>query len=221
MLASFPEVRYVVDQDGRPDDGSDVNGWDITEYSVGLNPREQWTTAHDREALCDAMAHKLKEIPGIDTQFSQYIEDNVNEAVSGVKSELAIKVVWGRHLSNCNNSPIKSWTWSAKCRARRTSAPSMLLGQPQIQITIDRAAIARYGLAMADMQNIVATAIGGQAATQVLEGERTFDLVVKMAPQIRGRRGIHPQHSHLRLQRRTDHAREDWRRWRSGRAGPH
>jgi len=80
LLASFPEVRYVVDQEGMPDDGSDVNGWDTTEYSVGLIPRDRWTTAHNREALCDAMARKLKAIPGVDTQFSQYIEDNVDEA---------------------------------------------------------------------------------------------------------------------------------------------
>ena len=65
MLASFPEVRYIVDQEGMPDDGSDVNGWDITEYSVGLIPRERWTTAHDREALCDAMARKLRESPAL------------------------------------------------------------------------------------------------------------------------------------------------------------
>ena len=91
-LCSFPEVRYAVSQLGRPDDGSDVNGWDVTEYSVGLKPREQWTTAHNRDDLCNAMAQNLREIPGIQTQFSQYIEDNVNEAVSGVKSELAIKL---------------------------------------------------------------------------------------------------------------------------------
>jgi cobalt-zinc-cadmium resistance protein CzcA len=91
-LAAFPEVRYVISQLGRPDDGTDINGWDVTEYSVGLKPRDQWTTAHSRDALCDAMTRSLNEIPGIDTQFSQYIEDNVNEAVSGVKSELAIKL---------------------------------------------------------------------------------------------------------------------------------
>src|SRR5579884_2781844 len=77
-LASFPEVRYVISQIGRPDDGTDVNGWDVTEYSVGLRPREEWTTAHNRDELCDAMARKLREIPGIQSQFSQYIEDNVN-----------------------------------------------------------------------------------------------------------------------------------------------
>ena len=181
-LASFPEVRYVVSQLGRPDDGTDINGWDITEYSVGLKPREQWNTAHTRDALCEAMARKLKEIPGIDTQFSQYIEDNVNEAVSGVKSELAIKLFGDdpdklQHLADQIVNIIKTVPGAADV------GTDLLLGQPQIQITINRAAIARYGLAVADMQTIVATAIGGQAATQVLEGERTFDLVVKLDPK--------------------------------------
>jgi cobalt-zinc-cadmium resistance protein CzcA len=181
-LAGFPEVRYVLDQIGRPDDGSDINGWDVAEYSVGLKPREQWTTAHNRDALCDAMGRNLKEIPGIDTQFSQYIEDNVNEAVSGVKSELAIKLY--------GNDPDKLQFYANQIvnivkdvPGARDVGTDLLLGQPQIQITIDREAIARYGLAIADMQNIVATAMAGQAATQVLEGERTFDLVVKLAPQ--------------------------------------
>ncbi len=99
MLASFPEVRYVVSQDGMPDDGSDVNGWDTTEYSVGLIPRERWQTAHTREELCDAMARKLQVIPGIDTQFSQYIEDNVDEAeFAACRCELAGRVPRSGHL---------------------------------------------------------------------------------------------------------------------------
>ena len=182
ILASFPEVRYAVSQIGRPDDGTDVNGWDITEYSVGLKPREQWVTAHTREALCEAMNQKIREIPGIDTQFSQYIEDNVNEAVSGVKSELAIKLFGDdparlQSLADQIVNVIKTVPGAADV------GTDLLLGQPQIQIIIDRKAIARYGLSISDMQTIVATAIGGQTATQVLEGERSFDLVVKMAPK--------------------------------------
>jgi heavy metal efflux system protein len=180
-LASFPEVRYVVSQIGRPDDGTDVNGWDVTEYSVGLKPRDQWTTAHDRDGLDEAMARNLREIPGIDTQFSQYIEDNVDEAVSGVKSELAIKLY--------GDDPVKLQQYANQVVDVIKTVPGaadvgtdLLLGQPQIQISVDRAMIARYGLAVADIQTIIATAIGGQAATQVLEGERTFDLVVKLRP---------------------------------------
>jgi heavy metal efflux system protein len=182
LLASFPEVRYIVDQEGMPDDGSDVNGWDVTEYSVGLIPRDRWTTAHDRETLCDAMARKLRDIPGVDTQFSQYIEDNVDEAVSGIKSELAIKV-FGPDTFKLQTLADQIVDIVGKVPGAADVGTEHLTGQPQIQITVDRAAIARYGLAMADMQNIVATALGGQAATQVLEGERSFDLVVKMSPR--------------------------------------
>jgi cobalt-zinc-cadmium resistance protein CzcA len=182
LLASFPEVRYVVDQEGMPDDGSDVNGWDTTEYSVGLIPRERWTTAHDREALCDAMARKLKEIPGVDTQFSQYIEDNVDEAVSGVKANLAIKL-FGPDFFTLQKLSDQIVEVVSKIPGAADVGTEYLIGEPQIQITVDRAAIARYGLAVTDVQNVVATSLGGQAATQVLEGERSFDLVVKMSPR--------------------------------------
>jgi cobalt-zinc-cadmium resistance protein CzcA len=181
-LAAFPEVRYVVSQIGRPDDGTDVNGWDVTEYSVGLKPRGQWTTARDRDGLDGAMARSLREIPGVDSQFSQYIEDNVNEAVSGVKSELAIKLY--------GDDPVKLQQYANQVVDVIRTVPGavdvgtdLLLGQPQIQIAVDRSAIARYGLSVADVQTVIATAIGGQAATQVLEGERTFDLVVKLRPE--------------------------------------
>lgn len=180
-LASFPEVRYAVSQTGRPDDGTDVNGWDITEYSVGLKPREEWTTATNRDALCSAMAERLAKIPGIQLQFSQYIEDNVDEAVSGVKSELAIKLF--------GDDPVKLQQYANQIVDLVKTVPGaadvgtdLLLGQPQIQIAVDRAAIARFGLSVADVQSVIATSIGGQTATQVLEGERTFDLVVKLTP---------------------------------------
>jgi cobalt-zinc-cadmium resistance protein CzcA len=181
-MASFPEVRYVVDQEGRPDDGTDVNGWDVAEYSVGLIPREKWTTAHDRDALCDAMSRKLKEIPGITSQFSQYIEDNVNEAVSGVKSELAIKL-YGEDPEKLQSIADQIVSVVQTVPGAVDVSTDFLLGQPQIQITVNRLAIARYGLSVNDVQTVVATAMGGQTATQVLEGERTFDLVVKLAPQ--------------------------------------
>jgi cobalt-zinc-cadmium resistance protein CzcA len=181
IMAAFPEVRYVVSQIGRPDDGTDVNGWDVTEYSVGLIPREQWT-AHNREDLCEAINKKIKEIPGIDTQFSQYIEDNVDEAVSGIKSELAIKV-FGDDATKLQAIANQIVDIIKTVPGATDVGTDLLLGQPQIQINVDRAAIGRYGLAVADVQTVVATAIGGQAATQVLEGERSFDLVVKLAPK--------------------------------------
>ena len=181
-LASFPETVDVLSQLGRPDDGTDINGFDVCEFNVNLKPRSQWTTASNREALADAMSKSLAEIPGLDFQFSQYIEDNVNEAVSGIKSELAIKLY--------GEDPMKLQEFADKIADAVSTVPGakdvgtdQFTGQPQIQISVDRAAIARYGVSVSDVQSVIETALGGSVATQVLEGERTFDLVVKMAPK--------------------------------------
>ncbi len=181
ILISFPEVSDVWSDLGRPDDGTDINGFDVCEFGVGLRPQPEWTTAKTREELCEAMAKKLKAIPGIDPQFSQYIEDNVNEAVSGIKSELSLKI-FGEDAGVLQKAAdslaeiIKSVPGAADVSAEH------LLGQPQIQIAVDRNAIARYGLSVSDVQTVIETAMGGGVATQVLEGERTFDLTVKLTP---------------------------------------
>lgn len=181
-LASFPETENVLSQLGRPDDGTDINGFDVCEFNVNLKPRSEWKTASSREGLVDAMSRNLAEIPGIDSQFSQYIEDNVNEAVSGIKSELAIKLF--------GEDPEKLQEYADKIADALTTVPGakdvgtdQFTGQPQIQITVDRSAIARYGVSVSDVQSVIETALGGSVATQVLEGERTFDLVVKLAPK--------------------------------------
>jgi cobalt-zinc-cadmium resistance protein CzcA len=182
-LVSFPEVHSVVSQLGRPDDGTDINGFDVVESDVELNPkRAEWKTARDRDGLSKAMKLKLSEIPGVEFQFSQNIEDNVNEAVSGVKSELSVKIY--------GEDPVKLQALSDQLVQVLQKIPGSadvgaeeLLGQPQVQITVDRAAIARYGLAVADVEQVIETALGGSVATEVLEGERTFDLVVKVTPK--------------------------------------
>jgi cobalt-zinc-cadmium resistance protein CzcA len=183
VLASFPEVRNVVSQLGQPDDGTDVNGWDVVENAVDVNPnRAEWTTAHDRDGLCNAMKAKIEAtIPGIDTEFSQNIEDNVNEAVSGLKGELGVKIF--------GQDPAKLQAISDKIAAILPQVPGVtdvsaevLLGQPQVQISVDRGAIARYGLAVADVQSLISTAMGGSSATKILDGEKNFDLVVKLDP---------------------------------------
>jgi cobalt-zinc-cadmium resistance protein CzcA len=181
ILVSFPEARSVVTQLGRPDDGTDINGFDVVECSVELTPRERWTTARDRYGLVGAMQTKLAEIPGMDFQFSQMIEDNVNEAVSGIKAELSIKVFGDDPsvLQAVANQIVEILKTVAGAEDVGTDE---LLGQPQIQIEVDRAAIARVGLSVSDVQSVVETAMGGAVATQVLEGERTFDLVVKLTP---------------------------------------
>ncbi|MDB6066056.1 MAG: heavy metal efflux pump, CzcA family, partial [Pedosphaera sp.] len=181
-LASFPEVKTVVSQLGRPDDGTDVNGFDIVECAVDLKPRSEWKTASTREGLSEAMNQKLMEIPGVQFQFSQMIEDNVNEAISGIKSELSIKIFGEdplklQALANQMADVVK------KVPGASDVGTDELLGQPQVQIAVDRAAIARAGLSVSDVQSVVETALGGGVATQVLEGERSFDLVVKLMPR--------------------------------------
>ena len=182
ILASFPEVKTVVSQLGRPDDGTDVNGFDVVECAVELRPRSEWKTATTREALSDAMNTKLSQILGMQFQFSQVIEDNVNEAISGIKSELSIKIfgedpIVLQSLANQMADVVK------KVPGATDVGTDELLGQPQVQITIDRAAIARAGLSISDVQSVIETALGGGVATQVLEGERSFDLAVKLIPR--------------------------------------
>jgi len=182
ILASFPEAKSVVSQLGRPDDGTDVNGFDTVEIYVDLNPRETWVTAHDRESLANAMGDKLNTIPGINAEFSQVIEDNVNEAISGIKGELGIKI-FGENPEVLQSLADKITDIVKKVPGATDVGSEQLLGQPQVQITIDRNAIARAGLSVSDVQSVVETALGGSVATQILEGERTFDLVVKLTPK--------------------------------------
>ena len=183
ILVSFPEVRSAVSQLGRPDDGTDINGFNVVESDVELNPkREEWKTAKNRDELCKAMQRRLSEIPGVAFQFSQNIEDNVNEAVSGVKSELSIKI-YGEDPNKLQALSEQIVGILNKIPGAADVSAEELLGQPQVQITVDRTAIARYGLTVSDVQQIIETALGGSVASQVLEGERTFDLVVKLSPK--------------------------------------
>ena len=186
ILASFPEVRNVVSQIGQPDDGTDVNGWDVVENAVDVNPNHsQWVTAQDRDGLCNAMKAKLDAIPGLDTEFSQNIEDNVNEAVSGFKGEAGVKI-FGHDPDILQKLSDQIATLLGQVPGITDISPTQLLGQPQIQIEIDRDAIARYGLAVADVQSLISTALGGTSATKVIEGERSFDLVIKLDPMFTG-----------------------------------
>ncbi len=181
LLASFPEVTTVVSQLGRPDDGTDVNGFDTAEIYVDLKPREQWTTAGSREALSEAIRHRLEQIPGVELTVSQVIEDNVNEAVSGVKSELSVKI-FGHDPAQLQALADQVAEVLRKVPGTVDVAAEQLAGQPQVQIAVDRQAVARSGLTVDEVQSVVETALGGAVATRVLEGERTFDLVVRMSP---------------------------------------
>ena len=180
-LAAYPEVRAVVSQLGRPDDGTDINGFETAEFYVDLRPRETWTTAKSREGLSEAMNQKLSEIPGCEFSFSQVIEDNVNEAVSGIKAELSVKI-FGEDPATLQDLADRAAAILEKVPGAADVSAEQLSGQSQIQITVDRSAAGRVGLTVSDVETVIETALGGAVATQVLEGERTFDLVVRMDP---------------------------------------
>jgi heavy metal efflux system protein len=179
-LASFPEVTQVISQIGRPDDGTDATGFFNTEYFVDLKPKEEWRAVfHSRkDELISAMDRELSKTPGILWNFSQPIEDNMEEAVSGVKGELAIKL-YGDDLHTLEEKGDAIVNILHKIQGVEDVGLFRILGQPNLNVTVDRRAAARYGINVADVQDAVETAVGGKAVTQVLQGERRFDLVVR------------------------------------------
>jgi heavy metal efflux system protein len=181
ILRSVPEVTTVVSQLGRPDDGFDVNGFDTAEIFADLKPREEWTTTRSKEDLVDRLSRRLEAIPGIDVSFSQVIEDNVNEAVSGVKGELVIKI-FGEDPVVLQKLADQTAGIVSQVPGAADVSPERLAGQPQVQIAVDRIALSRVGLSVADVEEVIETALGGAVATRVLDGERSFDLVVRMNP---------------------------------------
>ncbi|HEX9484101.1 MAG TPA: CusA/CzcA family heavy metal efflux RND transporter [Gemmatimonadaceae bacterium] len=185
-LAKFPEAKQVTSQIGRPDGGTDVTGFFNTEYFVDLKPREQWRDQFhgDKDALIDAMHAQLEQIPGVFWNFSQPISDNVEEAVSGVKGQLSVKV-YGDSL------PALERTADAIAATMRT-VPGVrdlgvfsVLGQPNVNLVVDRARADRYGINVSDVQDAIETAAGGKAVTQILDGERRFDVVVRYLESFR------------------------------------
>ena len=186
VLMGFPEVTNVVSQLGRPDDGTETTGFFNIEFSVELKPSKEWPAGLTKPDLVAQIDKKLSQtFPGVSFSFSQNIEDNVDEALSGVKAgENAIKV-FGPDLETDERiaNGVKKTLDSIRGVVDTVVLRSM--GQPNLQITPDRTACARYGLNVGDVNAVVQAAIGGQAATQVLEGDRRFDLVVRWLPQYR------------------------------------
>ena len=176
----FPEVHAVVSQLGAPDDGTDPEAPDNAEFYVGLKPREEWTTTKDREALIEKMrAALLAAVPGITTNFSQPIKDNVDEAMAGVKGELAIKL-YGPDLFVMDAKAREIVSVMRPIHGVTDLDYDHFVGLPQLQIIIDRAATARYGINIQDVQDGIEAATKGRVVTQVFEGERRFDLAVRL-----------------------------------------
>ncbi|MFC5436836.1 efflux RND transporter permease subunit [Rhodanobacter umsongensis] len=185
ILRSFPEVTTVASEHGRPDDGTDSTGFFNAEFYVGLKPYSQWTGSyHDKAELIAAINRKLQSFPGIIFNYTQPAEDAVDEAETGLKSALAVKV-FGPDLGTLQQKGKAIKRVLENVRGIRDVTLVKELGQPSLSITIDRAAIARYGLNVADINGLISTAIGGSVATQVVQGEKQFDLVVRLEKRYR------------------------------------
>jgi cobalt-zinc-cadmium resistance protein CzcA len=184
IFRAHPSVQSVASQLGRPDDGTDPTSFFNAEFFVNLKPRGDWPPGLDKEGIIHQIEDKLKAFPGIIFNFSQAIQDNVEEAMSGVKGENSIKL-FGRDLAQLESVALQIEKVMKPVPGVRDLGVFRLLGQPNLLIEVDRNACARYGILVADVNAVVQAAIGGQAVTQVLEGERRFDLVVRFLPQYR------------------------------------
>jgi cobalt-zinc-cadmium resistance protein CzcA len=179
-FAKFPEVTQVVSQVGRPDDGTDVTLFSNTEYFIDLKPKNQWrSTFHeDKEELIRAMDREVDKMPGVLWNFSQPISDNMEEAVSGVKGELAVKV-FGTDLKLLEAKGDEIVRTMQNIRGIQDLGLFRVVGQPNLNVTVDREKAARFGLNVSDVQDAIQTAVGGNAVTQVLQGEQRYDLVIR------------------------------------------
>src|ERR1700730_17084376 len=179
ILAQFPEVKQIVSQVGRPDDGSDASGFYNTEFFVDLLPRSEWRAEfRTKEQLIDAMDKSLSQIPGVDWNFSQPISDNVEEAVSGVKGELAVKL-FGRDLKTLEQKADEMQNIMSKIPGIADLGTFQVRGQPNVNLAVNRATADRFGINVSDVQNAVETAVGGKAVSQILIGEQRYDLTVR------------------------------------------
>ncbi len=189
ILCSFPEVPQVVTQVGRPDDGTDTTGFFNTEYFVDLLPKEKWRPVfhQDKEQLIAAMDYQLEKMPGVIWNFSQPISDNLEEAVSGVKGALAVKI-YGDDLRTLEAKADEIVGAMRNIRGVEDLGVFRVIGQPNLDFSVDRDQAARYGINVSDVQDAVQTAVGGNALTQVLVGEQRYDLVMRYQPQYRDTR---------------------------------
>jgi cobalt-zinc-cadmium resistance protein CzcA len=185
VLSSFPEVTTVASELGRPDDGTDATGFFNAEFYVGLKPYSQWHGAYrNKPALIDAVKSALAPFPGIIFNYTQPAEDAVDEAETGLKSALAVKV-FGSDLNMLQQKGKAIKRVLEGVRGIRDVTLVQELGQPSLSIAIDRARIARYGLNVDDVNKLIEVAVGGDVATQVVQQEKQFDLVVRLDRQYR------------------------------------
>jgi cobalt-zinc-cadmium resistance protein CzcA len=186
IFASFPEVTTVVSQAGRPDDGTDTGGFGNTEYFVDLKPKEQWRPVfhQNKNELIAAMNREVSKLPGAFWNFSQPIEDNVDETVSGVKGGLAAKL-FGDDLKTLEKKGEEITAVMATVPGVEDLGLFRDMGQPNLNFVVDRKAAARFGINASDIQDAISTAVGGNAVTQLLQGEASYGVVVRYKEQYR------------------------------------
>ncbi len=186
VMASFPEVTQVVSQTGRPDDGTDTTGFFDTEYFVDLKPKGQWRPAfhQDKEELIASMDRELSKFPGVIWNYSQPISDNMEEAVSGVKGELAVKL-YGDDLRTLERYADEIQEQMAGVNGVADLGIFRVIGQPNLNLQVDRKAAARWGISANDIQDAIQTAVGSSALTQVQQGEARFDVTLRYQRQYR------------------------------------
>jgi cobalt-zinc-cadmium resistance protein CzcA len=189
VLASFPEVTTVVSEVGRPDDGTDTGGFGNTEYFVDLKHHDQWRPAFhkNKEELIAAMNRALEKYPGAEWNFSQPIEDNVGETMTGTKGSLALKI-FGDDLKVLEQKGEEVTAVMSGIAGMHDVKLLRDFGQPNLDLTIDRRQAARFGINVADIQDAVQTAVGGNAVSQVLIGEQRYDVVVRYQQPYRNTR---------------------------------
>src|SRR5258708_3306020 len=186
IIRSYAPVRTVVSEQGRGEDATDPDGSFVAEFFVPLKPQEEWPKGLTKEELVKQMSEQLnREFVGVDFNFSQYIQDNIEEAVSGVKGENSVKI-FGRDLAELERLSKAVKTEIAEVPGVRDPGVFNLLGQPNLVVRIDRAKAARFGFSVADINAVVQAAIGGQEVTRVYEGEYNFAMTVRLAPEFRG-----------------------------------
>ena len=184
ILMTFPQVKYAVSQTGRPDDGTDVAGFYNNEFSVMLYPSEEWEPKMTKEELIDKMNDKLSVIPGTNLNFSQPIMDNVEEAVSGVKGSICVKI-YGDSLNYMEDNVNKVFNILKNVKGIEDLGVIHNIGQPELDVNLDQQKMALYGVATADANAVLAMAIGGLAASTLYEGIKTFDIRIRMPEQFR------------------------------------
>ena len=185
ILIRHPEVITVVSQHGRPDDGSDASPFSNVELFAPLKPFDEWPKGLDKEELTEQIQSEFaNELPGVVFNFSQYIQDNIEEGISGVKGSNSIKII-GPNLETLTRLAEQVRDQMTQVRGVADLGIFPVLGQPNLNIKVDRAKAARYGLNSGDVNAVIQAAMGGAVATSVLEGDRQFDLVIRYTPEYR------------------------------------